>query len=317
ERFGALFHWKDGEVTEVDGIPATEVIDGGLIYGGLLEVSLHPDFEDNGLVYLAYDDPAYELVVARFHLVDDRAEDLEVVWRSPFFSLGSRIAWQDPDHFFVSFGIGGSPHADPGPQDLTADTGKIHRLRADGAVPDDNPVFDGQTEPSSIWSYGHRNPQGLFHEADTGTLWATEHGPKGGDELNAIVRGGNHGWPLVSAGLNYDDTPVSTLTPEEAAAFSVLPAKTWTPRFRVAPAGLLRVGPSPIPAWEGSFLMGSLHQQGLLRHDLATDETEVVGVQVGRVRDVDQLPGGDLVVTIDAGSPSAADEGRVVRLSAR
>src|SRR6185503_12202632 len=119
---------------------------------------------------------------------------------------------------FLSLGVGGTPYPEPGPQDLTSDLGKIHRLMADGQIPADNPILPGAAKPSSIWSYGHRNPQGLYYDAAKGTLYATEHGPLGGDEFNIVVAGANYGWPLFSYGLNYNKTPVSNMTEDAARA---------------------------------------------------------------------------------------------------
>jgi len=314
ERSGALHHYVGGEVTQVAGVPESRTVDAGR-FGGLLDVSLHPDFEDNRLVYVAYDDAAFGLAVARFELRDDRARNLEVIYESDDFSIGSRIAWEDASHLFLSFGVGGSPYPVPGPQDLGSDLGKIHRLTADGQIPPDNPLLPGASEPSTIWSYGHRNPQGLHYDAAQRTLYENEHGPMGGDELNIITAGGNYGWPLFSYGLNYDGTPVSDMTEEEAAAVSILPAKFWGPDFRVAPSGLLLIEDSTIPSWNGSFLLGALNPQHLLRYDPATDETEIVLTSVGRVRDVAQLPSGKLLISVDAGSPTPSKSGRIIQLS--
>jgi glucose/arabinose dehydrogenase len=281
ERSGTLHHYVGGEVTEVGGIPASRTVD---------------------------------VAVARFELRDDRARNLEVIYESDDFSIGSRIAWEDASHFFLSFGVGGSPYPVPGPQDLGSNMGKIHRLTADGRIPPDNPLLPGASEPSTIWSYGHRNPQGLHYDAVQQTLYESEHGPMGGDELNIITAGGNYGWPLFSYGLNYDGTPVSDMTEEEAAAVSILPAKFWGPDFRVAPSGLLLVEGSQVPSWTGSFLLGALNPQHLLRYDPATDETEIVLRNVGRVRDVAQLPSGKLLISVDAGSPNPSDSGRIIQL---
>jgi glucose/arabinose dehydrogenase len=314
ERSGALRHYAGGEVTRITGIPLSRTVDGGR-YGGLLDVSLHPDFETNRLVYIAYNDAAYGLAVTRFELRDGRAHNLQVIYESNDFSIGSRIAWEDPSHFFLSFGVGGSPYPIPGPQALGSDVGKIHRLTADGQIPPDNPLLPGASGPSTIWSYGHRNPQGLYYDAEQQTLYATEHGPLGGDELNIITTGGNYGWPLFSYGLNYDGTPVSDMTEEEAAAVSILPVKFWGPEFRVAPSGLLLVEDSQIPSWTGSFLLGALNPQHLLRYDPATGETEIVTRDVGRVRDVARLPSGKLLISVDAGSPNPSASGRIIQLS--
>ena len=304
DRGGDIHHYLDGEVTRLQGIPGSRTSD---VYGGLLDVSLHPGFDQNRLVYIAYTDASWNLSVARFEFRSGRATNLEVVFESTEFSIGSRIVWEDASHFFLSFGVGGDPYPDPGPQDLSSDVGKIHRLTADGGIPSDNPILPGATGPSSIWSFGHRNPQGLVYDAQGGVLYATEHGPLGGDELNVVEAGANYGWPLFSYGLNYDNTAVSDMSEEEAGAASVLPVKYWGPDFRVAPSGLLAV--------DGVFLLGALNLQHLLKYDPVTDQTEVFMRRVGRVRDIAQLPGGDFLISIDAGTPSASDLGRVVRLS--
>jgi aldose sugar dehydrogenase len=314
DRAGALHHYVRGRVAEVRGLAPSRTSG---VYGGLLDVSLHPGFRDNRLVYVAYDDASFDLTVARFELRDDRAERLSVIYRSDEFSIGSRIEWQDPSHFFLSFGVGGDPRPDPGSQDLGADVGKIHRLTADGAIPPDNPILPGASRPSTIWSYGHRNPQGLYYDAVKRTLYAIEHGPLGGDELNVVRAGGNYGWPLFSYGLNYDRTRVSDMSEDAARAVSILPAKYWGPDNRVAPSGLLFLENSQFASWNGAFLLGALNPQHLLRYDPATGETEIVARNVGRVRDIAQLPSGKLLIAVDAGSPKPSDRGRIIELSPR
>jgi glucose/arabinose dehydrogenase len=314
DRGGALYHYVGGRVTAVRGLPRSRT---STIYGGLLDVSLHPSFPTSRLVYIAYNDNSFDLAVARFELRDDRAERLSVIYQSDEFSIGSRIEWEDPSHFFLSFGVGGDPYPAPGPQDLSADVGKIHRLTADGQIPPDNPILPGALKPSIIWSYGHRNPQGLYYDAVKRTLYATEHGPLGGDELNIVVAGGNYGWPLFSYGLNYDRTRVSDMSESAARAVSILPAKFWGPDNRVAPSGLLFVEGSQFTSWNGAFLLGALRPQHLLRYDPATDETEIVLRNVGRVRDIAQLPSGKLLIAVDAGSPEPSDRGRIIELPPR
>ena len=312
DRGGALYHYVGGRVTKVRGLPRSKTSG---IFGGLLDVSLHPGFPDSRLVYIAYNDASFDLTVARFELRDDRVKSLSVIYKSDEFSIGSRIEWQDASHFFLSFGVGGDPYADPGPQDISADVGKIHRFTADGQIPPDNPILPGASKPSTIWSYGHRNPQGLHYDSAKSTLYATEHGPLGGDELNIVSAGGNYGWPLFSYGLNYDRTRVSEMSEDTARAVSILPAKFWGPDFRVAPSGLLFVEGSQFTSWNGAFLLGSLRQQHLLRYDPATDETEVVLRNVGRIRDIAQLPSGKLLIAVDAKSPKPSDRGRIIELS--
>lgn len=318
ERLGMLFHYRDGRAVALEGLPETVTVrDGGLVFGGYMDVSLHPRFEENGLVYLAYVDAEGRMAVARFEFRSRTVRGLGVVFRSNAFSIGSRIAWADDAHFFVTQGQGGAPHPEPGAQDPAHDGGKIHRLTADGAVPPDNPVLAAGAGPTSVWSYGHRDPQGLFFDADEGRLYATEHGPLGGDELNLIVRGGNYGWPLFSYGLNYDGTPVSDRTEAEAARTTVLPVKFWGVAFNMAPSGLERLEGSLFPAWDGRFLMGALAQRRLIAYDVETGRTSILLENVGRVRDVVQVPSGRLLILLDAGSPRRSDRGRVVRLAPR
>jgi aldose sugar dehydrogenase len=314
DRGGALYHYVRGGVTGVRGLPRSRTSG---VFGGLLDVSLHPSFPNSRLVYIAYNDASFGLTVARFELRDDRAERLSVIYESDEFSIGSRIEWEDPSHFFLSFGVGGDPYPDPGPQDLSADVGKIHRLTADGQIPPDNPILPGASTPSTIWSYGHRNPQGLHYDTVARKLYATEHGPLGGDELNVVVAGGNYGWPLFSYGLNYDRTRVSDMSEGAARAVSILPVKFWGPDDRVAPSGLLFVEGSQFASWNGAFLFGALRPQHLVRYDPATGETEIVLRNVGRVRDIAQLPSGKLLIAVDSGSPKPSARGRIIELSPR
>ena len=312
DRGGALYHYVNGGASAVRGLPRSRTSG---VFGGLLDVSLHPTFPDSRLVYIAYNDNSFDLTVARFELRDDRVESLSVIYKSDEFSIGSRIEWEDPSHFFLSFGAGGDPYPAPGPQDLSSDVGKIHRLTADGQVPPDNPILPGALKPSTIWSYGHRNPQGLHYDASKRMLYATEHGPFGGDELNVVRAGGNYGWPLFSYGLNYNRTRVSDMSEDAARAVSILPLKFWGPDNRVAPSGLLFVEGSQFASWNGAFLLGALNPQHLLRYDPATGETEIVLRNVGRVRDIAQLPSGKLLIAVDSGSPKPSDRGRIIELS--
>ncbi len=317
ERMGALYHYQNGEVNKVTGLPESKTYMTDRHYGGMMDISLHPEFESNQTAYIAYVNEDYHLSVARFRLKENSAQDAEIIFKTDQFAVGSRIAWQDSTHFFLSSGAGGAPGPTPGPQDLNDPRGKIFRLMEDGAIPKDNPIFPGMSEPSGIWTYGHRDPEGLFYDVDNATLYSNEHGPLGGDEFNVITKGGNYGWPLFSYGLNYDLTKVSDMTEEEAAKTTILPIKHWTPEFRLAPSCLIRLKNSNFEPWNGSFLMGALTYQHLVRYNLDTGETEIVIPNAGRVRDVAQLPGGDLVILIDQNSPDLSSKGRVVKLTVK
>ncbi|MEZ4703499.1 MAG: PQQ-dependent sugar dehydrogenase, partial [Rhodothermales bacterium] len=318
DRMGTLYHYRDGEAVALEGIPVSLPFEiGGFVYGGLMDVSLHPRFAENRLVYIALVNQVGRMVVSRFRFADRTVRDLKLIFESNAFSIGSRIAWSDDDHFFVSLGMGGYPRPDPGAQDLAMDVGKIHRLMADGTVPADNPVFDGATAPTSIWSYGHRDPQGLYFDAEAGILYATEHGPMGGDELNIVQGGSNYGWPLFSYGVNYDGSPVSELTAEEAGKTTVLPEMHWGPDFNMAPSGLERLDGALFPALTGYFVIGSLAQRRLIAFDVASKKTRILLNNIGRVRDIAELSDGSLLILLDAGSPDPSDTGRVVKLTPR
>lgn len=327
ERMGGLFHYENGKVERVKGLPQSRTFKADRHYGGMLDVSLHPQFESNQMVYLAYVNTNYQLIIVRFRLEENNALDLETIFTSNQFSVGTRIAWQDDAHFFFTFGVGGSPTPDPGPQDLSDPRGKIFRLMANGQIPDDNPVWPGTNEPSGIWSYGHRDSQGLFYDAEEKVLYANEHGPLGGDELNVISKYGNYGWPLFSYGINYDQTPVSDMTEEEAARHTILPMKYWKPAdffdgglgsgtiYQLAPSGLIKLKNSNFNDWNGAFLMGALTYQNLVLYNPNTDKSEIVMSGAGRIRDIAQLPSGNLIILIDESSPRWRDSGRLVKLS--
>lgn len=188
----------------------------------------------------------------------------------------------------------------------------------DGSTPPDNPIFDGYTSPTTIWSYGHRDVQGLYFEESTNTLFGAEQGPKGGDEFNIIEKGKNYGWPLFSYGINYDGKPVSKITKEEAEATTILPEHYWTIPTddggqAIAPACLLKVEGSNISDWNGNFVLGSLAYRRLMKYNRETDET--VGLDIeGRVRTIKQLPGGDLIAMIERNDLRLTN-GKVIRIS--
>ena len=305
ERFIGLSHYVDGEVTRIEGTPGLGTVTAGFTnVGGLMDVSLHPDFDSNGLVYLSFLNEELTMSVARFNFSDRAIADLEIIFESVDGSFGSSIAWQDSDHFFVTQGtLDLTP-----PQDVGHGEGKIHRLRADGSTPSDNPIFDGQDGPGTVWSLGHRNNQGLFMDGDT--LYATEHGDQDGDELNVIVAGGNYGFPNVTSGSIEGVAPA---VDDETLAAMIEPAVTW-PSFTIAPTGVTRLRNSSFPDLDGRFVFGGLVSQQLVAVDIDTGETAVLLEDVGRIRDVDQLPSGDILMTVE--SPNNAPiNGELIRLS--
>jgi len=254
------------------GLPAV-VSDG---QGGLMDVALDPDFATDPWVYWTYSEPGTGAeaglsgtAVARGRLVGDALQDVAVIYRQvPKVSgaghFGSRLAFRGDKTLFVTLGERqkGSPA-----QDLATTLGKVVRIRRDGTIPSDNPGITGARP--EIWSYGHRNPQGAAIRPGTDELWVTEHGPQGGDDLNRIVPGGNHGWPLVSYGCNYGD-PVGDACRigggTHAPAY-VEPVSYWVPTS-IAPAGLLFYTGTRFPAWQSSAFLGALAGTALWRVEL-------------------------------------------------
>lgn len=303
----------DGRTAEADIAGVPPVVASG--QGGLLDVALAPDFATTPWVYLSYSEPGRGsesglagTAVARARLVGDQLQGLEVVYRQvPKVSgtghFGSRLAFARDGTLFISLGERqkGSPA-----QDLATSLGKIVRIRADGGLPDDNPPLGAGARPE-IWSYGHRNPQGLAVHPDTGELWNTEHGPQGGDELNRVQRGGNHGWPLVSYGCEYG-APVGDgcrIGGGTHAPGYVEPVAYWVP-VSTAPSSLMFYTGTGFPEWRGNAFVGALAGQTLWR--LVLDGTREVSrdqplgnALADRIRCVRQGPDGWIYLLTDSG----------------
>lgn len=315
ERRGTLRLVRDG-VLQAEPIAGTPAV-WARGQGGLLVVQPHPDYQENGWLYLAYSDPGSRdgeamTAIVRGRVRDGRWTDQEDIFRArpEHYSrsgvhYGCRLVF---DRGYLFFGIGERGAQDQA-QNLGRPNGKIHRLFDDGRVPPDNPFAGREDALPSIWSYGHRNPQGLVGRRVSADgelqLWETEHGPRGGDELNLVQRGGNHGWPLVTFGMNYNGTPVS---PDTARPGLVAPVLHWTPSIAVC--GLDFYRGDRFPGWQGDLLVGSLAQQELRRVTLDGDmvkSQEVLFRGLGRVRTVHTGPDGLVYVGLE-------DPGRVVRL---
>lgn len=303
DRIGHLHHHVAGETVRLEGGPNSEIFNiGAGIAGGLMDVSLHPDFAANGLVYVSFFSPETSMAVARFDFSDRVIRELEIIFETNASAVGATIEWQDSEHFFLT-------HATTNPQlpqDLSSDAGKIHRLLADGSVPGDNPTFEGADGQTSIWSIGHRNGQGLY--AEDGVLYATEDGDIGGDELNVIESGGNYGFPFVTSGDVFDFRGA----PGDIGP-TIAPVRTWN-SLSLGPTGLVRLVDSSFPGLDGHFLFGALATEQLIGFDLATGDTTVLLTDVGRIRDVDQLPDGDIVIVVESTADSASN-GQLIRLS--
>jgi len=249
ERYGALRIVRGGalEPESIPGLPAISVVG----QGGLLDVSVHPDFENNRWVYLSYSagsPEANRLQVVRAELNGGRLEQLKVIFKvvsakSGGGHFGSRFAWLPDGTLLFSVGDGGNPPIEfegalirAQAQSLDEHFGKIVRIHDDGTIPMDNPFLNDPDAQSEIWSYGHRNVQGLTYDSVFGRLLASEHGSQGGDELNKIDSGANYGWPRTTYSREYDLTG-SLITPHQVLPGIREPAAVWTPS--IAPSGLL------------------------------------------------------------------------------
>ncbi|MGD2071028.1 MAG: PQQ-dependent sugar dehydrogenase [Gemmatimonadota bacterium] len=322
ERPGRLRIVRGGRLLPdpVAGVP--EVRQGG--QGGLLDVELHPDFGSNRLLYLSYSKPSPDgsqgtTAVVRGRLESDRLVDVEEVVEAQVWSEGrghhgSRLAFDGAGHLFVSLGDRQAPprgdlEAHPA-QDLTNHFGTILRLQDDGGIPGDNPFVGREDALPEIWSYGHRNVQGLAVHPETGILWANEHGPQGGDELNRIEAGANYGWPVVGYGVNYrTGSAIHEGTMREGMEH---PQWFWVPS--IATSGLLFYTGDRFPGWRGNAFVGGLSGQQLAR--LTLEDGQVVAEETllrgfGRIRDAAQGPDGLIYLAIDdrGGQPTT-----VVRL---
>ncbi|MEO1051747.1 MAG: PQQ-dependent sugar dehydrogenase [Bacteroidota bacterium] len=330
DRTNRLYWFKDDQLIEIDGTPNIATFrDPGIAaiaHGGLMDISLHPEYPNTPWLYIAYLSAGATGTVARFQIHDNQITQLETILETStpgFYGNGMRIVWEDDSHFFLNIGASTlTTNANPIliSQDLNEDWGKVHRLMEDGSTPADNPIFAGTTNASSIWSYGHRDVQGLYYDKVTGTLFGVEHGPKGGDEFNVIEGGNNYGWPLFTFGINYDGATVSSMSEREAAQSTQLPEHYWTAPTNdggqsIAPSCLLKVDGSSVPDWNDHFLIGSLAFRRLLKFDRNTGETFGLDLE-GRVRTIKQLPGGDIIALIERSHPTLSN-GRIVRISAR
>lgn len=297
ERSGEILVFKNDKYTgqKLTGVP--QVFAEG--QGGLLDIQLHPKYQQNGYLYITYSKPmsgGASTAVMRFKLQGNQLVDKKDIFIAKpalpaDYHFGSRLVFDKNGFLYVSVGERGTQ---PKVQELDNDHGKIHRIYDDGRIPADNP-FSGQAGASkSIWTYGHRNPQGMVYDASADRIWAIEHGPKGGDELNLIDKGKNYGWPKTSYGINYDGT---ILTPNKELPGIENPVRYWVPS--IAPCGMTQVTSDRYPGWKGSLMIGALAFRYVARVQL--DGVKYAGEEkllqdIGRVRHVAQSPGGYLYV---------------------
>lgn len=301
EKEGKIIRFLNGNKSIIGNVP--EVYQRG--QGGLLDIALHPNYEKNGWLYITYASPEGKekgghTALMRAKLKDGKLIENEVLYKaSPNTTkgqhFGSRITFDDNGYLYFSIGERGE--RDINPQDITRDGGKIYRLFDDGRIPEDNPFIGKNGAKTAIYSYGHRNPQGLVKNPETGEIWDNEHGPRGGDEINIIKKGANYGWPLVTYGINYSGTPITDQTQGKDME---QPIHYWVPS--IAPSGMTFVTTDIYKGWKGSVLVGSLAFQYLER--LVFDGSKIVSREklmpdIGRVRAVKEGPDGIIYVAVE------------------
>ncbi len=309
EQGGKLRIWENGQVLPdtVAGIPRVRT--GG--QGGLLDVAIDPDYSTNGWVYLSFshalpkregDDniPGMTKVV-RGKIVNNTWTEEQVLFEAPHETytggnghFGSRIVFDPEGYLYFSIGERGmGDHA----QDLTRPNGKVHRIYPDGRIPQTNPFYGQVGVIASIYSYGHRNPQGLAVHPETGQVWATEHGPLGGDELNLIRPGLNYGWPVISYGINYNGEIITEFFRKEGME---QPIYYWKPSIAVC--GLDYYHGDLFPKWNNRLLVGALKFEEVQLLDIEKDRVmyrQTLLKNAGRVRDITTGPDGAIYVVLN------------------
>lgn len=304
EREGGLRYIEDGTLREapVEGLPDILVDN----QGGLLGLALHPEFAENRWVYFSFAEGtsrANHTALARGRLSEDgsRLDEVEPLFRVNFdkqrgYHFGGRILFLEDGTLLLTLGEGAQYFEEA--QNLDNHLGTIVRLNDDGSVPFDNPYVSADGAQPEIWSYGHRNVQGIARNPQTGAIWAHEHGPRGGDEINDIRPGLNYGWPAITYGINYNGTPVSDA---RAAEGMEQPLWYWVPS--IAPSGMAFYEGTEFPEWQGDLFVGALAGSMLVRYEVEGDriisEEQLLTERGDRIRDVQAGPDGHIYLLTD------------------
>lgn len=319
ERPGRLRIVRGGQLDPepIPGIPEVSTASAQQLFasrqGGLLDISLHPRFPDTLWVYFSYaygTQNANRTRVARARFNGSLLSDWEVIFevdraKEGGQHFGSRLIWLPDETLLISIGDGGNPPVRLDgdlirnqAQNRSSHLGKVIRIRDDGSIPPDNPFLNTEAKPE-IWSYGHRNIQGMTFDPIKQRIWATEHGSRGGDELNWIQAGANYGWPLVSFSLEY--TAPKSVAPKTTDPSMVDPKRVWSPS--IAPSGLAVYTADRFPEWKANLFAGGLVSRDLRRIQI-NEAGEVIAesvIRIGqRVRDIRQGPDGYLYILTDA-----------------
>jgi len=310
ERPGRLRVFANGklEPTPLAGVPKVAATG----QGGLLDVCLHPNFARNRVLYLSYSAEGAggnATTVARAELGDGGLQGVAVIFEAlpraaGGLHFGSRIVFDRAGQMYVSTG---ERYNRPRAQSLADPAGKIVRLNDDGSVPPDNPFVGRAGVRPEIFSFGHRNPQGLAMHPVTGRIWEVEHGPRGGDELNLLKAGANYGWPLATHGIDYNG---SIISPNKSLPGMEDPLRVWTPS--ISPCGLCFYTGTAFPGWKGSLFTGGLSAYALFRIELDgeryVDEERLIEGRLPYIRDVRQGPDGLIYLV------THSDDGGLFRL---
>jgi glucose/arabinose dehydrogenase len=303
DKLGDLRLIRKGQLLEqkISGLPKLNTG----TQGGLLDVEIDPKYAENGWIYISYSGYEGEGIGQNTSVIRAKLKQMELVEVQVIFNgepnsdkefhYGSRLEFDKQGSLYITIGDRGE--RDTNPQRLDRDAGKVHRIYSDGRIPQDNP-FVGQADAhGSIYSYGHRNPQGMALHPETGEIWTHEHGPRGGDEINIVKKAANYGWPLITYGVNYSGTEITDKTEMDGM---MQPKWQWTPS--IAPSAMQFVTSDVYPQWKGHMLVGSLKFQYLLLMEM--DENKVVSQSkvfedVGRLRSMSVSPDGYLYFGTD------------------
>jgi glucose/arabinose dehydrogenase len=300
-RDGKLFHHKSKTTKQIKGVPEVYADN----QGGLLDIKVHPDYPEQPWIYISYSSIAGEkdgahTALARAQLDGNQLTNLEVLYKATpnttkGIHFGSRIEFDNDGFLYLTIGERGQ--RDVNPQDITRDGGKVYRFYDDGRIPKSNPFYDEPNAKKAIYSYGHRNPQGIERNPETGKIWVHEHGPRGGDEINIIKKGANYGWPVITYGINYSGTEI---TDETARPGMEQPFYYWVPS--IAPSGMTFVRSDKYPHLNGNLLVGSLkfaYLEHLIINNNQVQKREKILMNQGRLRSVKQGPDGYLYAGIE------------------
>ena len=313
DRNGSLWlvDYKEKSKNQIRGVPNVRYKG----QGGLLDVEIHPDFINNNYIYIGFTDYLNSkknrtfTSIIRARLKNISLTDQKIIYKADdtFYDnstihYGTRIVFDDKGFLYFSIGDRGKRNQ---AQLLEYPNGKIHRLNADGSIPSDNPFFENNNAIKSIWTYGNRNPQGLAMHPASSILFETEHGPRGGDELNILSSGKNYGWPEITYGKNYSGTTITKYTHKEGMEQPVI---HWTPSIAVC--GIDFYDGELFNNWKNNLLVSSLKFERLYRLEIDDDDKvidqEIIYEAGSRIRDVQTGPEGFIYIALE-------DPGRIVR----